>query len=87
MRLIDADKIIENEDTYFNGDKTVKEILDGYDIDYDVDKVVEQLEELYKREVDFATMVRRDNNFDQTNGYLKGIMKALEIVKAGGNSD
>lgn len=78
MGLIDADTLKKDlkSVTLSNGTllntNTVLLLLDKYPTAYDVDKVVERLEELEKRynSVDFA---------------IKGIIcKAIEIVKAGG---
>lgn len=78
MGLIDADALKKDlkSVTLSNGTllntNTVLLLLDKYPTAYDVDKVVERLEELEKRynSVDFA---------------IKGIIcKAIEIVKAGG---
>lgn len=78
MRLIDADALKKDlkSVTLSNGTlvntNAVLLLLDKYSTTYDVDKVVEQLEELKGRynSVDFG---------------IKGIIcKAIEIVKAGG---
>ena len=45
MRLIDIDKIEINEKCIFSG-KGIKDFLDAIPTAYDVDKVVERLEEL-----------------------------------------
>lgn len=80
MRLIDADKLKRDLEsvTLSNGTllntNTVLLLLDKYPTAYDVDKVVEQLEELRDR-------------FDKKDFAIRGIVeKAIEVVKAGGNS-
>lgn len=88
MRLIDVDKL--NFHCNYNGDclgdiSHCKEcdnyILDYRDIQeqptaYDVDKVLEQLEETK------AYML-----YENMNADVKWIDKAIEIVKAGGKND
>lgn len=80
MRLIDADALKKDLEsvTLSNGTllntNTVLALLDKYPTTYDVDKVVEQLEELRDR-------------FDKKDFAIRGIVeKAIEVVKAGGNS-
>lgn len=72
MRLIDADKL--EEMTY--DDAYSSKCVSMHDIDaeptaYDVDKVVEQLEEACISPSDYP-------------GYVVDIEKAIEIVKGGG---
>lgn len=83
MRLIDADNIcnvgdfvILNKDgnAYVSLDDLCK-IIDIQPTVYDVDKVIEQLEETK------AYML-----YENMNADVKWIDKAIEIVKAGGNS-
>lgn len=80
MGLIDIDKLKKDikSVTLSNGTllntNTVLALLDKYPTTYDVDKVVEQLEELRDR-------------FDKKDFAIRGIVeKAIEVVKAGGNS-
>lgn len=85
MRLIDADALKKNLEsvTLSNGTllntNTVLLLLDKYPTAYDVDKVVEQLEK------------EKNPNYRE-DGSLMGereaieIDKAIEIVKAGGNT-
>lgn len=80
MSLIDADALKKDlkSVTLSNGTllntNTVLALLDKYPTTYDVDKVVEQLEELRDR-------------FDKKDFAIRGIVeKAIEVVKAGGNS-
>ena len=76
MRLIDADKLIEDmEDTWDMQDLYLpihfKELLiDAQPTAFDVDKVVEQLGKEIK-----------ENPYQSE--YLAGLYKAIEIVKAG----
>ena len=45
-----------------------------------IDRIVERLRELFESELDAAEK-RRYNNAEQSNGYIKGITDAMEIVK------
>lgn len=82
MRLIDADALKKDlkSVTLSNGTlvntNAVLYLLEEYPTAYDVDKVVEQLEELRKE--------CEDPLQDYDPNYF--IVKAIEIVKAGGNS-
>lgn len=80
MGLIDVDKLKKDLEsvTLSNGTllntNAVLLLLDKYPTAYDVDKVVEQLEELERR-------------YGIGEFAIKGIIcKTIEIVKAGGNS-
>ncbi len=92
MGLIDADKLKKDlkSVTLSNGTllniNTVLLLLDKYPTAYDVDKVVEQLEEL-KSQVP-VNRILDDIIKDKPKelGQLIAYNKAIEIVKAGGNS-
>lgn len=92
MGLIDADKLKKDLEsvTLSNGTllntNTVLLLLDKYPIAYDVDKVVEQLEEL-KSQVP-VNRILDDIIKDKPKelGQLIAYNKAIEIVKAGGNT-
>lgn len=81
MRLIGVDTLKKDlkSVTLSNGTllntNTVLLLLDKYPAAYDVDKVVEQLEETK------AYML-----YENMNADVKWIDKVIEIVKAGGNS-
>lgn len=81
MRLIDVDALKKDLEsvTLSNGTlvntNAVLLLLDKYPTAYDVDKLVEQLEETK------AYML-----YENMNADVKWIDKAIEIVKAGGNS-
>ena len=93
MRLIDTDDFFNrmNNDTdlcaemEFEGLKALKKYLDLQPTAYDIDKVVEELNEL-----DVKSITRyKDGNFGDFDGveyYIKK-RKAIEIVKQGGVSD
>lgn len=80
MRLIDTDALKKDLEavTLSNGTllntNTVLLLLDKYPTAYDMDKVVERLEEL-------------EGRYNSVDFGIKGIIcKAIEIVKGGGNS-
>lgn len=83
MGLIDADTLKKDLEsvTLSNGTllntNTVLLLLDKYPIAYDVDKVVEQLK------TDSLVKLYGSGNSDN---YLIPVKRAIEIVKAGGNS-
>lgn len=77
MRLIDADAF--EKSVMFGDAEDMQDViyaLRDYPITYDIDKVVEQLEEL-RKECENPLQDYDPNYF---------IEKAIEIVKAGGNS-
>lgn len=88
MRLIDVDRLKKDlkSVTLSNGTllntNTVLLLLDKYPTAYDVDKVVEQLEQKMKR----ARDKEQENTSEYFEGEADGFEFAIEIVKAGGNS-
>lgn len=80
MGLIDANKLIEDIRKRNYISKALSEIfetiIDAQPTAYDVDKVVEQLEETK------AYML-----YENMNADVKWIDKAIEIVKAGGKNE
>lgn len=84
MRLIDADKIIDslgNSDMDF----TIGAVIDEQPTIFDVDKVVERLEEEKKRAFKLCLGT---NDSTQRLKYIEKeqtIALAIEIVKGGGN--
>jgi hypothetical protein len=72
MRLIDADKLLECFDSNtWQGDMMIS-IVKNIDVTYDIDKVIEQLEELHQ-------------SIDSDDWYTSGkIYDAIEIAKKGG---
>lgn len=91
MRLIDVDTLKKDlkSVTLSNGTllntNTVLLLLDKYPTAYDVDKVVEQLEELRELDAcDFDNCLDEDINCcDCTQKRM--VERAIEIAKAGGN--
>lgn len=78
MRLIDADKLNFSEQHYNKSQmKAILDFIDNQPTAYDVNKVVEQLK------TDSSVKLYGSGN---SNNYLISLEKAIEIVKAGGNS-
>lgn len=78
MRLIDADAF--EKSVMFGDTEDMQDViyaLRNYPITYDIDKVVEQLK------TDSSVRLYGSGN---SNNYLIPLEKAIEIVKAGGNS-
>lgn len=78
MRLIDADAF--EKSVMFGDAEGMQDViyaLRDYPITYDIDKVVEQLK------TDSSVRLYGSGN---SNNYLIPLEKAIEIVKAGGNS-
>lgn len=77
MRMIDADNLNFQEQHYNKSQmKAILDFVDAQPTAYDVDKVVEQLEETK------AYML-----YENMNADVKWIDKAIEIVKAGGKNE
>nr|DAZ45875.1 MAG TPA: hypothetical protein [Caudoviricetes sp.] len=95
MRLIDADKLKKDLEsvTLSNGTllntNTVLLLLDKYPTTYDVDKVVEELEEIiYPQRLYFCRVSKGGcNKFDDVGCIDCAIQKAIEIVKRGGKNE
>lgn len=98
MRTIDADKVLEvlrKLDTCsFSGTihiKNAMHLINEQPTVYDVDKVVEQLEE--EKELAYADFERYAEEIDHCldseydDFFHKGIERAIEVVKAGVKND
>ena len=91
MRLIDADelqngldRLMEQGELSYNIFKAAVDILDIQPTAYDVDKVVEQLEEMrLKREEQLRACVDNDMA-DYFRCKMSAIAEVIEIVKSGG---
>ena len=84
MRLIDADKLIGvlKSDSGSMLEESLLGIVKGQPTAYDVDKVVEQLEEKSKV---YENSVSSDAGFRRyCQGVSAGYRFAIEIIKAGG---
>lgn len=84
MRLIDAGKILDElsgmlkiMDDY----DAVRKVINNMPTAYDVDAVVEQLEEVKKKNTEIAL---DDLQKERCFWYKQGMDKAIEIVKGGG---
>ena len=86
MRLVDADALKKDlkSVTLSNGTlvntNAVLYLLEEYPTAYDVDKVVEQLED--RKSIMMETLKISEADIDR--GRIYGINKAIEIVKCGG---
>ena len=91
MRLIDADKLLNKIDAYMCGSQDVmfvKELIKEQPTAFDVDKVVEKLEEqISKHDLLFNKYVKdKDKSCSWSISELnkiRGLLEAIEIVKAG----
>lgn len=80
MRLIDADNLNFKEQKYNKSQiKAILDFIDNQPTAYDVNKVVNQMEK--DKFIDCETILS-----DVHQGYNAGLSRAIEIVKAGGNS-
>lgn len=91
MRMIDADElktqlyesIMVNEDMDCLDFLRVESLIDAQPTAYDVDKVVQQLENLKKYELNLADMML-DIQSNGLGRHFICLEDAIEIVKAGG---
>lgn len=78
MRLIDADNLNFQEQHYNKSQmKAILDFVDNQPTVYDIDRVAERLK------TDSSVRLYGSGN---SNNYLIPLEKAIEIVKAGGNS-
>lgn len=78
MRLIDADNLNFQEQHYNKSQmKAILDFVDNQPTVYDIDRVAEQLK------TDSSVKLYGSGN---SNNYLIPLEKAIEIVRAGGNS-
>lgn len=84
-RLIDADKIIDS----LGGsdmDFAIGAVIDEQSTAFDVDKVVEQLDDEANRSyADFKKYADEIGESESDNWYYIGLRRAIGIVKGGGN--
>lgn len=84
MRLIDADKIIDS----LGGsdmDFAIGAVIDEQPTVFDVDKVVEQLDDEANRSyADFKKYADEIGESESDNWYYIGLRRAIGIVKGGG---
>lgn len=78
MRMIDADNLNFQKQHYNKSQmKAILDFVDNQPTVYDIDRVVERLK------TDSSVKLYGSGN---SNNYLIPLEKAIEIVKAGGNS-
>lgn len=87
MRLCD---IIDIKSAFMEktdlGEEEIQTIIDDIPTAYDIDKVVEQLEELNRFNLDLADFML-DIQLHGLNRHFICLEDAIEIVKAGGTDD
>ena len=85
MRLIDADKLIHALcRDYTTGKKTLGQVIDEQPTAFDMDKIVEQLEEVEKIMASPVTEDCFGEECRASDCTICLISKAIEIVKGGG---
>lgn len=85
MRSIDADNLnFEGQNYNKSQMKSILDFIDAQPTAYDVDKVVEQLEDLKSRVPVNRVLDDIINDKPKELGMLIAYDKAIEIVKAGG---
>lgn len=85
MRLFDADNLNFEGQKYNKSQmKSILDFIDAQPTAYDVDKVVEQLEDLKSRVPVNRVLDDIINDKPKELGMLIAYDKAIEIVKAGG---
>lgn len=87
MRLIDAENLMTVTDIREDGTEITYvpySEIESAPTAYDVDKVVEQLEEVKKKNTEIAL---DDLQKERCFWYKQGMDKAIEIVKGGGMND
>ena len=85
MRLIDADKLIHALcRDYTTGKKTLGQVIDEQPTAFDMDKIVEQLEEVEKIMTSPVTEDCFGEECRSSDCTICLISKAIEIVKGGG---
>ena len=88
MRLIDADKLVDyfycviDDKPIIDGisDRKIIDIIKNQPTAYDVDKVVEQLEEVKNKDTEIAL---DEAQKERCFWYAQGMNRAIEIVKGG----
>ena len=93
MRLIDADALVENINKIYKGYMTdecgctpcdFENIVDEQPAAYDIEKVVEELEDEIKLYENSMSIMGGNDADIEYYGAMKGLGKAIEIVKRGG---
>ncbi len=84
MRLIDADKLKHVIHCAYSDDLEILEKIDEQPTVFDVDKVIEQLEETKGIYSELSLIFRDDAEIKKYIGMEQAIALAIEIVKKGG---
>lgn len=84
MRLIDADKLIEDAKRDFCYPEAFEKMVGEQPTDYDVDKVIEDLEKYARSDICGGCRSCRYIDADNVSCEQCGALGALAIVKGGG---
>lgn len=82
MRLIDAEKLIKDVEKDFCYPEAFKKMIEAQPTAYDVDKVIEDLEELRDGNYDFDCCPYRDTDISCDKCHM---IRAVDIVRHGGS--
>ena len=82
MRLIDAEKLIKEVEKDFYYPEAYKKMIEAQPTAYDLDKVVEDLEELRDGNYDFDCCPYRDTDISCDKCHM---IRAVDIVRHGGS--
>ncbi|MEY8414530.1 hypothetical protein AALB51_25360 [Lachnospiraceae bacterium 62-26] len=82
MRLIDAEKLIKDVEKDFYYPEAYKKMIEAQPTAYDLDKVVEDLEELRDGNYDFDCCPYRDTDISCDKCHM---IRAVDIVRHGGS--
>lgn len=82
MRLIDAEKLIKDVEKDFYYPEAYKKMIEAQPTAYDLDKVVEDLEELRDGSYDFDCCPYRDTDISCDKCHM---IRAVDIVRHGGS--
>lgn len=82
MRLIDAEKLIKDVEKDFYYPEAYKKMIEAQPTAYDLDKVVEDLEELRDGNYDFDCCPYRDTDIFCDKCHM---IRAVDIVRRGGS--
>ena len=82
MRLIDAEKLIKDVEKDFYYPEAYKKMIEAQPTAYDLDKVVEELEELRDGSYDFDCCPYRDTDISCDKCDM---IRAVDIVRHGGS--
>lgn len=81
MRLINANKLMEEVDKEFCYPEAYKKMIEAQPTAYDVDKVVEDLEELRDGNYDFDCCPYKDTDVSCDKCHM---IRAIDVVRRGG---